>query len=105
MITKAKTHFYRIIIDKLSKPTLYNTGSMLVSESTKSPPTADPRACQDPCSDDQLDHEAELRAKLIRPTDVKNISLKLAGETPPQRIRRGYYRFMVAYFTGARPAK
>lgn len=50
--------------------------------------------------DGHPDPEAELRAKLSRPTDVKNILLKLASENLPQRMGLGYHRLVAACLTG-----
>jgi hypothetical protein len=50
--------------------------------------------------DGQLNPEAALKVKLERPTDVKNILLKLARENLPQRMGLGYCRLVVACLTG-----
>ena len=50
--------------------------------------------------DGYSDPEAVLRAKLGRPTEVKNILLKLAKECLPQRMGLKYYRLVVACLTG-----
>ncbi|KAH7379608.1 hypothetical protein BKA66DRAFT_466359 [Pyrenochaeta sp. MPI-SDFR-AT-0127] len=50
--------------------------------------------------DDQSDPEAALRAKISRPTDVKNILLELAQEKLPQKMGRGYSRLVVACLKG-----
>jgi len=46
------------------------------------------------------DPEAELRAKLRRPNDIKNILLKLAGENLPQKMGLGYHNLVIACLTG-----
>jgi hypothetical protein len=50
--------------------------------------------------DGEGDPEAALRVKLSRPTDVKNILLKLARENIPQRMGCGYGRLVVACLKG-----
>ena len=44
--------------------------------------------------------DAELRTKLSRPTEVKNLLLKVARENLPQKMGLGYSRLVVACLTG-----
>ena len=46
------------------------------------------------------DPEAELRAKLSHPNEVKNILLKLGKENLPQRMGLEYHRLVAACLTG-----
>lgn len=50
--------------------------------------------------DDQDDPEAALRAKISRPTEVKNILLELAQQKLPQRMGREYSRLVMACLKG-----
>jgi len=50
--------------------------------------------------EDYPDPEVELREKLSRPTDVKNILLRLASENLPPRMGLGYGRLVAACLTG-----
>ena len=50
--------------------------------------------------DSHPDPEAELRAKLSHPNEVKNILLKIGKENLPQRLGLEYHRLVAACLTG-----